>query len=74
MSNIYPQLESIAEYLTLYTAHRRTVRQGKLETGELTEEDLKPDAIDKLAEKAMTARYALLKASYVKNPQTLLLM
>ena len=74
MSNIYPQLESIAEYLTLYTSYRRTVRQGKLETGELTEEDLKPDAIDKLAEKAMTARYALLKASYVKNPQTLLLM
>ena len=73
-SNLYPQLESIAEYLTLYTAHRRTVRQGKIETGELTEEDLKPDAIDKLAQKAMRARSALLQASYAKNPQTYLLM
>lgn len=71
---ILPQLESIAEYLTLYTAHRRTVRQGMVESGELKEEDIKPDMIDKLSEQAMTARYALLKASYVKNPQILLLM
>ena len=74
LNAIIPQIESIAEYLTLYTTHRRTVKQGKVETGELTEEDLKPDAIDKLADQAMSARYALLKASYLKNPQTLLLM
>lgn len=71
--NILNDFDSIGDYLSLYTTHRRIVNQSKVDSGELRPEDLKPDFYDKLANQSQEIRGKLMQLQMARNPGMMLM-
>lgn len=72
--NISKNLPAIGDYLNLYTTHRRIENEAKVEAGEISPSELKPDYFDKMAEKAQMVRGKLIQIQMMKNPSMMMMM
>lgn len=72
--NISKNLPAIGDYLNLYTTHRRIENEAKVEAGDISPSELKPDYFDKMAEKAQMVRGKLIQIQMIKNPGMMMMM
>lgn len=69
MEKVWPVVETLQNYLNVYFTHKRIKNQALAEEGKVSEEDLKPSALEQLAQKVFDADMAM-KMSII-NPLSL---